>query len=133
MLDAGVLTAACAVCVATRAGADTPPAKAAFDEIDVKRINIREDDGTIRMIMSNTSRSPGIIMHGKVRPHPSGNRGAGLMFYNNEGSENVGLTFRGQKGPDGKISDDGHLSFDQCEQDQVIQLTQSEYNDQRRA
>src|SRR3546814_5078129 len=85
MLYSGVLTAACAVAVATSAGADTPPAKAAFDEIDVKRINIREDDGTIRMIMSNTSRSPGIIMHGKERPHPSGNRGAGIIFYNNEG------------------------------------------------
>ena len=35
------------------------------------------------------------------------------------------------KGPDGKISGGGHLSFDQYEQDQVIQLTQSEYNGRR--
>src|SRR3546814_18599578 len=83
------------------------------------------------MIMSNTSRSPGIIMHGKERPHPSGNRGAGIIFYNNEGSENGGLTFSGQKGPDGKISGGGHLSFDQSAQDKVIQLTQSEYNGRR--
>ncbi len=69
VLYSGVLTAACAIAMTTSAGADTTPAKAAFDEIDVKRINIREDDGTIRMIVSNTSRSPGIIMHGKERPH----------------------------------------------------------------
>lgn len=131
VLYSGVLTAACAIAMTTTAGADTAPAKAAFDEIDVKRINIREDDGTIRMIVSNTSRSPGIIMHGKERPHPSGNRGAGIIFYNNEGSENGGLTFSGQKGPDGKISGGGHLSFDQYEQDQVIQLTQNEYNGRR--
>lgn len=105
--------------------------KASFDTIDVKRINIREDDGTLRMIVSNTSRSPGIIMRGKERPHPSGNRGAGIIFYNNEGSENGGLTFSGQRGPDGKASGSGHLSFDQYEQDQVIQLTQSEHDGNR--
>lgn len=126
ILYSGVLTAACAVAMTTSAGAGPTPGKAAFEEIDVKRINIREDDGTIRMIVSNTSRSPGIIMHGKERPHPSGNRGAGIIFYNDEGSENGGLTFSGRKGPDGKISGGGHLSFDQYEQDQVIQLTQNE-------
>lgn len=131
ILYSGVLTAAMAFSLGTGAMADTTPKKAAFDEIDVKRINVREDDGTIRMIVSNTSRSPGIIFHGKERPHPSGNRGAGIIFYNNEGTENGGLTFSGQKGPDGKVSGGGHLSFDQFEQDQVIQLTQSEYAGRR--
>lgn len=131
ILYSGVLTAAMAVSLGTGAMADTAPKKAAFDEIDVKRINVREDDGTIRMIVSNTSRSPGIIFHGKERPHPSGNRGAGIIFYNNEGTENGGLTFSGQRGPDGKVSGGGHLSFDQFEQDQVIQLTQNEYAGRR--
>src|SRR3546814_18078563 len=85
------------------------------------------------MIVSNTSRAPGIIMHGKERPHPSGNRGAGIIFYNNEGSENGGLTFSGRTGPDGKVSGGGHLSFDQYEQAQVIQLTQSDYDGRRGA
>jgi hypothetical protein len=131
ILYSGVLTAAMAFSLGTGAMADTTPKKAAFDEIDVKRINVREDDGTLRMIVSNTSRSPGIIYHGKERPHPGGNRGAGIIFYNNEGTENGGLTFSGQKGPDGKVSGGGHLSFDQFEQDQVIQLTQSEYAGRR--
>jgi hypothetical protein len=126
ILYSGVLTAAMAFSLGTGAMADVTPKKAAFDEIDVKRINVREDDGTIRMIVSNTSRSPGIIFHGKERPHPGGNRGAGIIFYNNEGTENGGLTFSGQRGPDGKASGGGHLSFDQFEQDQVIQLTQNE-------
>lgn len=131
VLYSGVLTAATSIALATQAGADTPPGKAAFDEIDVKRINIREDDGTIRMILSNNSRAPGIIMKGKEQPHPSGNRGAGIIFYNDEGSENGGLTFSGRTGPDGKVSGGGHLSFDQYEQDQVIQLTQNEYDGRR--
>lgn len=131
VLYSGVLTAAASIALATQAGADTPPGKAAFDEIDVKRINIREDDGTIRMILSNNSRAPGIIMKGKEQPHPGGNRGAGIIFYNEEGSENGGLTFSGRTGPDGKVSSGGHLSFDQYEQDQVIQLTQNEYDGRR--
>src|SRR3546814_15362450 len=92
MLYSGVLTAVFALAVATSAGADTRPGKAVFDEIDVKRINVREDDGTIRMIVSNTSREPGIIMHGKERPHPSGKRGAGIIVYKNERSETAGRT-----------------------------------------
>jgi hypothetical protein len=131
ILYSGVLTAALSLSFASGAIADTPPAKVSFDQLDVKRINVREDDGTLRMIISNTSRAPGIIMHGKERPHPSGNRGAGIIFYNNEGSENGGLTFSGSKGPDGKVSGNGHLSFDQYEQDQVIQLTQNEYDGRR--
>ena len=131
VLYSGVLTAAASIALATQAGADTPPGKAAFEEIDVKRINIREDDGTIRMILSNNSRAPGIIMKGKEQPHPGGNRGAGIIFYNEEGSENGGLTFSGRTGPDGKVSSGGHLSFDQYEQDQVIQLTQNEYDGRR--
>src|SRR3546814_12607496 len=71
MLYSGVLTAVFALAVATSAGADTRPGKAVFDEIDVKRINVRADDGTIRMIVSNTSRAPGIIVHGQERPHQS--------------------------------------------------------------
>jgi len=135
MVYSAVLTAG-AVGMMTTGGAvaqsgGATSGKASFDTIDVKRINVREDDGTLRMIVSNTSRSPGIIFHGKERPHPSGNRGAGIIFYNNEGTENGGLTFSGQRGKDGKTSGGGHLSFDQFEQDQVIQLTQNEYDGRR--
>ena len=105
--------------------------KASFDEIDVKRINLREEDGTLRMVISNTQRFPGIIVKGKEQPHPS-RRTAGVLFFNEEGTENGGLTFDGSK-RDGKVSSIGHLSFDRYEQDQVIQLTQSEQGDSRMA
>jgi hypothetical protein len=32
-----------------------------FDEIDVHRINVREPDGTLRMVISNRARLPGVI------------------------------------------------------------------------
>ena len=105
--------------------------KAAFDEIDVKRINVREDDGTLRMVISNTQRFPGLIVKGKEQPHPD-RRTAGVLFFNEEGTENGGLVFGGSK-RDGKVSSSGHLSFDRYEQDQVIQLVQNEDQDSRLA
>ena len=43
-----------------------------------------------------------------------------MIFYNDEGTENGGLIWGGNKGKDGKISSYGHLSFDNYEQDQVM-------------
>src|SRR3546814_14515092 len=99
MLYSGVLTAVFALAVATSAGADTRPGKAVFDEIDVKRTNVREDAGTIRMIVSNTIPAPGIIMPGNERPHPRGNRAPRSNFSNYKGSANVDLTFDGRTDP----------------------------------
>jgi hypothetical protein len=105
--------------------------KAAFDEIDVKRINLREEDGTLRLVISNTQRLPGIIVKGKEQPHPS-RRTAGMLFFNEEGTENGGLTFSGST-QDGKVTSSGHLSFDRYEQDQVIQISQGEEQGTRHA
>src|SRR5579872_2106963 len=62
-----------------------------FGEIDVERINIVEKDGTPRLIFSNKARFPGIIYHGKEYPHPSRHT-AGMLWFNDEGTENGGLT-----------------------------------------
>lgn len=130
ILYSAVLTVACAASLATGAVAGqspaTTPETARFTEIDVQRINVREPDGTLRMVISNTARTPGIYIRGQERPHPSGRRSAGMLFFNDEGTENGGLSFSGQRLPDGTAVGGGHLSFDQYEQDQVIQLTQSE-------
>jgi hypothetical protein len=115
----GVLTA---VFLATIfLGAKQPASRReAFTEIDVQRINIVEPDGTVRMIISDTARAPGMIYKGKEYPHPDGRKVAGMIFYNDEGTENGGLIWGGNKRKDGKISSFGHLSFDNYEQDQVM-------------
>jgi hypothetical protein len=128
ILYSSVLTAAAAVALGSGAIAGNQTSR--FAEIDVQRINVREADGTLRMIISNTDKSPGIYLHNQEKPHPSGRRGAGIIFLNEEGTENGGLTFSGRK-ENGKVQSGGHLSFDQYEQDQVIQLTQSESNGRR--
>ena len=90
VIYSGTLTA---VFVATIfLGAKQPASrKEAFNEIDVQRINIVEPDGTVRMIISDTARAPGMIIKGKQYPHPDGRKVAGMIFYNDEGTENGGL------------------------------------------
>jgi hypothetical protein len=92
-----------------------------FDEITVHRINVVEPDGTLRMVISNHARLPGIIVRGKEqlfeRPQ------AGMLFYNDEGSENGGLIFGGQRNAKGEVVDSGgSLSFDKYDANQIVQL-----------
>jgi hypothetical protein len=101
------------------------PQPGQFDTIDVHRINVREDDGTIRMIIASRDHFPGLIAHNQEHPHPTRTDAAGITFLNDEGTENGGLTFGGRKVA-GKVTAFGHLSFDQYEQDQVINLEQTE-------
>src|SRR5437588_11144496 len=83
-----------------------------FDEIDVHRINVREPDGTLRMVISNHARLPGVIIRGKENP-PVDRPYAGMLFYNDEGTENGGLVFGGHGTANGEVVDAGvNLSFD---------------------
>jgi hypothetical protein len=98
-----------------------------FDEIDVERINVVEKDGKLRLVISNRERSPGPIAYGKPFGYPGGSR-PGMIFFNDEGSENGGLTFDGKRGADGKFRSTVHLSFDQYNQDQVVVMQYSDEN-----
>ncbi len=95
--------------------------KTKFREIDVQRVNVVEPDGTLRMIISNHAKLPGIIVRGKEerfdRPQ------AGLLFYNDVGSENGGLIFGGRRNAKGEVVDSGgSLSFDKYDANQIVQL-----------
>jgi hypothetical protein len=119
MIYSGVLTAVFAVTLL--GGLVTQPQKPKFDEIDVQRINVWEPDGTLRMVISDKARFPGLIIRGKEYPHPRSQ--AGMLFFNDEGTENGGLIFGGHKDKNGKVIDSGgSLTFDQYEQDQIVQI-----------
>ncbi len=104
--------------------------KQSFDEITVHRINVVEPDGTLRMVISNKSAFPGIIIKGKETPHPD-RKTAGMLFFNDEGTENGGLIFGGEKDKQGNAGSYGHLSFDRYEQDQVFSIDADEDGSQR--
>jgi len=102
-----------------------------FEEIDVERINVVEKDGKLRLVISNRDRSPGPIAYGKPFGYPGRSR-PGMIFFNDEGSENGGLTFTGKTGPDGKYASTVHMSFDQYNEDQVIVLQYTDENGRQR-
>jgi hypothetical protein len=104
---------------------------AKFEEIDVQRINVLEPDGTLRMVISNKHKFPGGIYKGNE--YPFQRDVAGLLFYNDEGTENGGLSYSGALGADGKVSAGAGLTLDQYEQDQVVKLNQEEDGGKRSA
>ncbi|MGA8731275.1 MAG: hypothetical protein WB608_21130 [Terracidiphilus sp.] len=96
---------------------------AEFDQIETHRLNIVEPDGTLRMVISDHDQMPGVIVRGKEfskadRPQ------AGMLFYNDEGTEDGGLIFGGRRNEKGEIVDSGvSLSFDKYGQPgQIVQL-----------
>jgi hypothetical protein len=105
--------------------------KPKFEEIDVERINVVEKDGKIRFIITNRERSPRPIEHG-VPYGPSGGRRTGIIFYNDEGTENGGLTLGSYRKGD-RYEAVGLLGFDQYDQDQSVVLQYYEHDGRRRA
>lgn len=125
----GVLTLVFAATVAS-GFAQISPQKESFNEITVKRINIVEPDGTLRLVISNKAAFPGIIIKGQEHPHPNRST-AGMLFFNDEGTENGGLIFGGSRDKNGVPSSFGHLSFDEYEQDQVMTIDAEQEGDKR--
>jgi hypothetical protein len=112
-----------------------------FEEIDVERINVVEPSGLYRMVISNRPRSIGPVYKGAPFGYAGGGR-PGIIFFNDEGTENGGLTFTGSSCSAGKTAAgddcrDGtfrastHMSFDQFNQDQVVNLDYNDVNGRR--
>jgi hypothetical protein len=100
------------------------PLNPEFDKVRVHRIDVVEPDGTLRMVISNKSELPPVIIKGKEHPEMGEPRPqAGMLFYNDEGTENGGLIFGGKKNEKGEVVDSGgSLSFDKYGAGQIIQL-----------
>ena len=125
----GALTLVFAI---TILGGFAPSKKTSFEEITVQRINVVEPDGTLRMVIADKAHFPGIILKGQEHPHPN-RKTAGMLFFNDEGTENGGLTFGGMKDKNGQASSYGHLSFDEYEQDQVFTIDAGQQGDRHRS
>jgi hypothetical protein len=142
-LYAGAMTLAVGVMsVAAFTRAEVRAAHATFDVIDVERINVREPNGNYRLVISNRPRSIGPIYKNKPFGYEGGGR-PGLIFFNDEGTENGGLTFTGSACTNGETIDgqkcrpgepyraSTHMSFDQFNSDQILNFDYSERGGQR--
>jgi hypothetical protein len=91
------------------------------DELTVKRINVVEDDGTLRVILGNSTHGNTVPMRGRLVQHPGRNPSAGLLFVNDDGTECGGLQFAGRRTDDG-VEQIGFLTFDDFEQNEGFRL-----------
>lgn len=103
-------------------GASQPSPKV----LDVERINIREKDGTLRLVIAGRDRFPGSFQHGAEVKRPDRDSFAGLLLLNDEGTENGGLIWKGTTDADGKVDAGASLTFDRYGNDQTLQLLQTD-------
>jgi hypothetical protein len=96
-------------------GVEVPPT--IVDELTVKRINVVEDDGTLRVILGNSTVGETMPVRGRLVPHTTRTAMAGLLFVNDEGTECGGLTFGGRRREAGK-EQLASLTFDDFEQNE---------------
>src|SRR5260370_34688020 len=90
--------------------------------ITARRINIIEPDGTVRLTVSTRADFPGGWIHKQESPRPDRRDAAGMLFMNEEGTEQGGLIWGASQLPDGTIENHGHLSLDQYEENQIFAL-----------
>lgn len=68
---------------------------AEFDRIRVHRVDVVEPDGMPRLIISDRSEYPGSFYHGHEIERPDRRDSAGMLFINDEGTEDGGLIYGG--------------------------------------
>jgi hypothetical protein len=74
------------------------------------------------MVISNRDQMPGIVVRGKELPKVDRPQ-AGMLFYNDEGTENGGLIFGGRRNEKGEVvNSGGSLSFDKYGASQIVRI-----------
>ena len=93
---------------------------ASFDVVNVHRLNVLDENGTVRLALFNKQNEPGPVIAGKLLS-PKGRNGgtrAGIFFYNDAGDEQGGLTYHGDTGSGNGAT----LSFDPLRQNDDVDL-----------
>ena len=89
------------------------------DHLSLHRLDIVDADGQLRLAISNRDQLPDLMVDGK--PVPRNGKDAGMIFFNNEGSECGGFQVSGSKDSD-QPEQGLSLTFDQYHGDQNLQL-----------
>lgn len=86
-----------------------------YQEITAERINIVGKTGKLKLVISNSERQhPGRMDNKDL---PARGRPAGMIFFNEDGDEDGGLVYDGNKNGASMV-----YSFDQYKNDQIMQL-----------
>ncbi|MFA8299747.1 MAG: hypothetical protein ACEPOV_06275 [Hyphomicrobiales bacterium] len=91
-----------------------PIIRGKYHDIDVERINVKETDGSLKMVISNSMLQHSGVVDGVTFERE---RPAGIIFFNSHGDECGGLIYDGNNKEAGFV-----LSVDEYKEDQVMQL-----------
>jgi hypothetical protein len=94
---------------------------ATLDTLTVHRINVVDREGKMAVVITSHDDFPPPIVNGKALKRSSG-ADNGLLFYNERGDEQGGLTWSGLKSSDGTFQSGNTLSFDTVVTDQLLQV-----------
>lgn len=109
----GVFGGLIGVVIAGQTGLAQASSDDVVEVLNVKRINIVEDNGNYALVLANSEKLPGSILNGEER---GSRRGIpGIIFYNNFGDEIGGLIYPAQN-QEGEYSGGVQLSMDQIKQ-----------------
>lgn len=106
-----------------------------LDTLQVQRLDIVNDGGTLALSLAGKGHLPGPTFGGIEYPQElSGGRttASGMIFFNERGDEVGGLTYSGDVVGDGYRASGG-ITFDQFRQDQVVSLRYSDNGRSRSA
>jgi hypothetical protein len=92
-----------------------------LDTLTVHRINVVDREGKLAVVITSHDDFPAPIVNGKAVKRSSGAEN-GLLFYNERGDEQGGLTWSGIKNADGTYHSDNVLSYDSVTTDQLLQV-----------
>ena len=92
--------------------------------INAEQINIVGKNGIPRLTLFNEDHIPNVLFRGQeiLKGHRQQDNIAGMLFFNPDGTEVGGLIYGNDVDQQGNPTAGMSLTFDQFEQDQVLQL-----------
>lgn len=107
--------------------------KEAYTELNAEKLNIVDKKGTVKMTLFSQDHIPPLLMDGEdILPgHRQNDPISGIIFYNGRGEECGGLIFGSGEDEEGNVFAGASLTFDQYQQDQVVQMYFEEENGER--
>lgn len=88
------------------------------------RVDVVEDDGKLRLSLSNAKQSADAVMDGEVVA--AGRDRPGILFFNEHGDECGGISYDGRRTPDGGIEAGAVFTMDRFGNDQILALLYQE-------
>ncbi len=101
---------------------------ATLDTLTVHRINVIDREGKLALVITNHDDFPPPIINGHTFRRGGGDNTNGILFYNQRGDEQGGLTWTGERHPDGSFDSSNEVSFDTVNTDQLLHLQDGNVN-----